>query len=58
MSLSVGHKRNFETLRRAFLAGDAALVECRLAASGERVAVICGPPAACWMRTSSWSPLP
>jgi hypothetical protein len=41
MSLSKGHKQNFDTLRRAMLAGDAALMECQLAATGEPVAVIC-----------------
>ena len=41
MSLSVGQKRNFNTLRRAFRTGDAALVECHSAASGETTAVIC-----------------
>jgi hypothetical protein len=41
MPLTIGHKQNFNTLRRAFLAGDAALMECQLAASGEPVAVIC-----------------
>ena len=41
MPLSVGHKRNFNTLRRAFRAGDAALMECQLAATGETAAVIC-----------------
>ncbi len=41
MALMPGQKKNFETLRRAVLAGDAALVECQLAATGEQVAVIC-----------------
>lgn len=41
MPLSVGHQRNFSTLRRAFRAGDAALVECQLVATGEMAAVIC-----------------
>jgi hypothetical protein len=41
MPLSVGYKRNFNTLRRAFRAGDAALMECQLAATGETAAVIC-----------------
>ena len=41
MPLSVGHKRNFNTLRRAFRAGDAALMECQLAATGETAAVLC-----------------
>ena len=41
MPLALGHKRNFETLQTAFLASDAALMECELAATGEPVAVIC-----------------
>ena len=41
MPLAKGHKQNFDTLRRAMLAGDAALLECQLVATGERVAVIC-----------------
>ena len=41
MSLCLDHKRNFNTLRRAFHAGDAALMECQLTATGETVAVIC-----------------
>ena len=41
MPLSRGHKRNFRTLRRAFLAGRAALMECQQADSGETVPVIC-----------------
>ena len=41
MPLSSGQRRNFETLRRAFLAEDAALMQCQLAATGESVAVIC-----------------
>jgi hypothetical protein len=41
MALPVGHKHNFDTLRRAFVAGHAALLECQLAATGETVAVIC-----------------
>jgi hypothetical protein len=41
MPLAKGHKRNFDTLRRAILAGDAALMECQLVATGEPVAVIC-----------------
>ena len=40
MSLSAGQKRNFNTLRRAFRTGDAALMECQLAGSGEEVAVV------------------
>jgi hypothetical protein len=41
MSLPIGHRRNFNTLRQAFLTGDAALMECQLAATGEVVAVLC-----------------
>ena len=41
MSIPVGHKQNFETLRQAVLAGDVALMECQHATSGETVAVIC-----------------
>ena len=41
MPLSAGQKRNFNTLRRAFRAGDAALMECQVAATGETAAVIC-----------------
>ena len=41
MSLSSGHKKNFETLRQAVFAGDAALVECQLVATGKPAAVIC-----------------
>ena len=40
MPLSTGHKRNFNTLRRAFR-GEAALMECQLAATGETAAVLC-----------------
>jgi hypothetical protein len=41
MSLPLGHRTNFDTLREAFLAGDAALMECELTATGEAVAVLC-----------------
>ena len=41
MSLPIGHRRNFDTLRDAFLTGDAALMECQLTATGEAVAVLC-----------------
>jgi hypothetical protein len=40
MPLLPGYKKNFETLCRAVSAGDAALMECKLAATGEMVAVI------------------
>lgn len=35
------HKRNFETLKRAFENGDVALVECQRARDGEIVAMLC-----------------
>jgi hypothetical protein len=41
MPLPIGHRRNFDTLRQAFANGDAALMECQLASTGEEVAVIC-----------------
>jgi hypothetical protein len=41
MPLSSSQRRDFKTLQRAFLAEDAALMECHLAAIGEPVAVIC-----------------
>ena len=41
MPLSLGDKQNFDTLRRAMLAGDAALLECQLVTTGSPVAVIC-----------------
>lgn len=41
MAIAKGHKQNFETIRRAVLAGDAALLECQLASTGEAAAVIC-----------------
>ncbi|NLX98610.1 MAG: hypothetical protein GXY83_20825 [Rhodopirellula sp.] len=41
MALSEGYRRNFDVLRRAFCAGDAALMECRMAATDETTAVIC-----------------
>ena len=41
MPLTTSQKKNFNTLRRAFRSGDAALMECQLAATGETVAVIC-----------------
>ena len=41
MPLSVGDKQNFDTLRRAMLAGDAALLECQSVATGSPVAVVC-----------------
>ena len=41
MALMPGHKTNFQTLQDAFAAGDVALMECQLTATGEEVAVIC-----------------
>ncbi len=41
MPLAPGHKTNFETLQQAFDAGEVALMECQLSATGEAVAVIC-----------------
>jgi hypothetical protein len=41
MALPIGHRKNFDSLRQAFLAGDAALMECQLTATGETVAVLC-----------------
>jgi hypothetical protein len=41
MPLSIGYRENFDTLMRAASAGDAAPLECQLAATGEPVAVIC-----------------
>ncbi|NLF73210.1 MAG: hypothetical protein GX575_29590 [Candidatus Anammoximicrobium sp.] len=41
MPLSTGDKQNFDTLRRAMLAGDAALLECQSVATGSPVAVVC-----------------
>jgi len=41
MAIPQGHKQNFITLVDAFKNGDAALMECQLAATGETVAVIC-----------------
>ncbi len=41
MALARGYKANFETLRQAFQNGDAALMECQLATTGEEVAVVC-----------------
>lgn len=41
MALAVGHRQNFNTLQQAFFAGDVALMECQLAATGEVVPVLC-----------------
>jgi hypothetical protein len=54
MAIPKGHKQNFNTLVEAFRAGDVALMECQLTATGEIVAVICAvsdPPAS---SRSSW----
>lgn len=36
-----GHKKNFDTLKKAFAAGDVALMECTDKASGKPVVVLC-----------------
>lgn len=36
-----GHKRNFDTLQKAFANGDACILECFDKLIGEKVAVIC-----------------
>ena len=41
MALAHGHKTNFQTLIKAIQAGDVALMECQLAATGETAAIIC-----------------
>jgi hypothetical protein len=41
MALAEGCRQNFDTIARAVANGDAALLECRLAATGEPVPVIC-----------------
>ena len=41
MAIAKGHKANFKTLIKAIQAGDVALMECQLAATGETTAVIC-----------------
>ena len=40
MALLKGHRMQFETLRKAFAAGDVALLECQDVATGKPVAVI------------------
>ncbi|MFZ5863226.1 MAG: DUF6117 family protein [Nitrospirota bacterium] len=35
------HRMNFEALSHAFEAGDVCLLDCRIKATGERVAAIC-----------------
>lgn len=37
----VAHKENFETLKRAFAAGNVALMEVEVVATGERLAALC-----------------
>ena len=41
MAIAAGHRANFKTLIKAIQAGDVALMECQLAATGENVAVVC-----------------
>lgn len=41
MPLTTSHKQNFDTLRRAFLARDVALMECQWVATGQTAAVLC-----------------
>ena len=41
MAIADGHKANFKTLIKAIQAGDVALLECEMAATGETAAVIC-----------------
>lgn len=41
MSLAAGYRTNFDALGRAFAAGDVALLECQLNATGEAMPVIC-----------------
>jgi hypothetical protein len=41
MALATGHKKTFDTLVKAIKAGDVALLECQMAATGETSAVIC-----------------
>ena len=36
-----GHRKNFDTLRRAFSAGDVALVECTSKTTGDPVFSLC-----------------
>ena len=40
MSISKGHKKNFEMLKQVFANGDAGLAECVLKATGEPVVVL------------------
>lgn len=41
MAIPQGHGQNFDTLLEAVKAGDVALLECQLTATGETVSVIC-----------------
>ena len=41
MSLLPGHRTNFDTLRRAALSNDLALMDCRHRDTGEPIAVLC-----------------
>jgi len=42
MALTQFHQASFKTIQRAFANSQVALMECRLRATGEMVAVICG----------------
>jgi Family of unknown function (DUF6117) len=42
MALTQFHQGTFKTIQRAFANSQVALMECRLRATGEMVAVICG----------------
>ncbi len=39
--LSIGHKANFDMLKKACENGDLALMDCQISETGESVAVIC-----------------
>jgi hypothetical protein len=41
MPIPLGHRTTFDTLREAFLAGDAALMQCKVTATAKAVAVLC-----------------
>lgn len=41
MAIPPGHRKNFETLRRAFKNGDVALLECKDAKTQQPVIAIC-----------------
>jgi Family of unknown function (DUF6117) len=42
MALTQFHEATFKTIQRAFANGQVALMECKLRATAEMVAVICG----------------